>query len=82
MAKKYIKTHSIQFVDVFYSRKQERGQGGLLSGLGFAACQSKNPQSPQSLKLPSYKEILRFLTKLRKVESKTKRIHSFFAETE
>ena len=29
MAKKYIKTHSIQFVDVFYSRKQERGQCGV-----------------------------------------------------
>ena len=72
MTKKYIKTHSIQFVDVFYSRKQERGQCGLLSGLGFAACQSKNPQSPQSPKLPLYKEILQFLPKLRISERNTK----------
>ena len=32
----------------------------------------RNPQNPQSPKLPLYKEILQFLTKLRKVESRTK----------
>jgi hypothetical protein len=36
---------------------EQRIENGLLSGLGFAACQSKNPQSPQSPKLPLYKEM-------------------------
>ncbi len=61
---------------------EQRMENGLLSGLGFAACQSKNPQNPQSHKLPLYKEILQFLPKLRKVESKTKEFILFFAETE
>ena len=61
----------------------ERGiEYGLLSGLGFAACQSKNPQNPQSPKLPLYKEILRILPKLRKIEGITKKLVSFFAEME
>jgi len=42
-------------------------ENGLLSGLGFAACQSKNPQNPQSPKLPLYKEILQILPKLQKL---------------
>ncbi|MBR1498932.1 MAG: hypothetical protein IJ615_04810, partial [Bacteroidaceae bacterium] len=37
---------------------EQRIENGLLSGLGFAACQSKNPQNPQSPELPLYKEIL------------------------
>jgi hypothetical protein len=45
---------------------KQRIENGLLSGLGFAACQSKNPQNPQSPKLPLYKEILQILPKLRK----------------
>ena len=67
---------------------EQRIENGLLSGLGFAACQSKNPQNPQSLRLPLYKEILRFLTKLRKNEWNAKekafsfhfRVHSKFGE--
>ena len=45
---------------------EQRIENGLLSGLGFAACQSKNPENPQSPELPLYKEILQFLPKLRK----------------
>jgi len=45
---------------------------GLQFGLGFAACQSKNPVFPQFPKLPLYKEILQFLTKLRKNERNAK----------
>jgi hypothetical protein len=52
---------------------ERRIENGLLSGLGFAACQSKNPQNPQSPKLPLYKEILRILTKLRKNERNTRK---------
>ena len=47
---------------------EQRIENGLLSGLGFAACQSKNPQIPQSPELPLYKEILLILPKLRKNE--------------
>jgi hypothetical protein len=51
---------------------EQRIENGLLSGLGFAACQSKNPQNPQSPKLPLFKEILRILPKLRKNFETTK----------
>ena len=51
---------------------EQRIENGLLSELGYAACQSKNPENPQSHKLPLYKGILRFLTKLRKNERNTK----------
>ena len=51
---------------------EQRIEKGLLSGLGFAACQSKNPENPQSPKLSLYKGILQFLTKLRKVERNAK----------
>jgi len=45
---------------------EQRIENGLLSGLGFAACQSKNLENPQSPKLPLYKEILQIHPKLRK----------------
>ena len=61
---------------------EQRIENGLLSGLGLAACQSKNPENPQSPKLPLYKEKLGILAKLLKVESKTKETFLFFAETE
>jgi len=51
---------------------ERRIENGLLSGLGFAACQSKNPQNPQSPKLPLYKEILQILPELRKNNIKAK----------
>jgi len=35
---------------------EQRIENGLLSGLGFAACQSKNPQNSQSPELPLYKK--------------------------
>ena len=38
----------------------------------------RNPVFPQSSKLPLYKEILRILTKLRKVERNTKQIADLF----
>jgi hypothetical protein len=42
----------------------------------------RNPENPQSPKLPLYKENLQILPKLRKVESRTKEFILFFAETE
>jgi len=42
----------------------------------------RNPDFHQSPRLPLYKEKLRNLTKLRKNESKTKKLVSFFAEME
>ena len=51
---------------------------GLLFGLDFAACLSKNPQNPQSLKLPLNKEILRILPKLQKNERNAKKYVPFF----
>jgi len=44
--------------------------------------QGKNPLFPQFPRLPLFKEILRILTKIRKVESKTKEFFLFFAETQ
>jgi len=44
--------------------------------------QGKNPVFPQFPRLPLFKEIQQILTKLQKVESKTKKYISFFAETE
>ena len=38
----------------------------------------RNPENPQSPKLPLYKEKLRNLSKLRKVEHKTKETRFFF----
>jgi len=49
-----------------------RIENGLLSGLGFAACQSKIPQNSQSPELPLYKEILLILPELRKNERNAK----------
>jgi hypothetical protein len=57
---------------------EQRIENGLLSGLGFAACQSKNPQNSQSPELPIYKEILLILPKLRKNERRTKQTRLFF----
>jgi len=51
---------------------EQRIEYGLLSGRGFAACQSKNPQNPQSPELPLYKEKLRILPKLRISEQNAK----------
>ena len=59
---------------------EQRIENGLLSGLSFAACQSKNPQNPQSPKPPLYKEILRFLPKLRKKEEESKFMCNFAAK--
>jgi len=50
---------------------EQRIENGLLSGLGFAACQSKNPQNPQSPELPLYKEILQIFPKLQKILDNT-----------
>jgi len=61
---------------------EQRIENGLLSGLGFATCQSKNPVFPQFPRLPLYKEILQIFPKLRKNARKTKKLVSFFAEME
>ena len=42
------------------------------SSLGYAACLSKNPVFPQSSRLPLFKEIPQFLTKLRKSSTEQK----------
>jgi len=44
--------------------------------------QGKNPVFHQFPKLPLYKEIQQILTKLPKVESRTKDFNLFYAETE
>jgi len=55
-----------------------RDKNGLLSGLGFAACQSKNPQNQKSPELPLYKEILQILPKLRKKNVTEKQFSKIF----
>jgi len=48
------------------------------SSLGFAACQSKNPNISQSSASPLYKEILQILPKLRKLQKPANFFSSFF----
>ena len=56
--KRLVARHRV-FFDANYSRTRRLEQSLI-----------RNPESPQSPKLPLYKEILQFLPKLRKVESK------------
>ena len=67
--KRLVARHRV-FFDANYSRTR-RLERSLI----------RNPQNPKSPELPLYKEFLRILTKLRKVEHKTKKLVSFSVET-